>query len=82
MQLLYQRLEDEFSLLSVITQDSYFDQAMCIQRCVSFFQHRFRQSVITDHDDGIKMVRSCAVCFAFSGGKLYGRHVGIMDRAR
>jgi hypothetical protein len=51
---------------------------MCFESQIGFFDDCSGQSIVSNHDDRVKMMRQGAVVFAFSGGKLDSRHQGII----
>jgi hypothetical protein len=64
--------------LTIVTEDTYFDQTMGFERQIGFFDDRSGQSIVSNHDDRVKMMRQGAVVFAFSRGELDSRHRGII----
>ena len=77
-ELIGQSLKHEFALIAVVAEHTDFDQAVRIQREFGFFDHSGAETVVTDHDHRVEMVRGSAVNFAFSRGQLDSRHTGII----
>ena len=73
-----QRLKHEFALVAVVAEYADFDQAVGVKSLFSFLGNGGTQTVITDHDHWVEVVRRSAVNFAFSRGQLDSRHAGII----
>jgi len=58
---------------SVVTLYFYLDQLMRLQAIIDFLKHAFRQSIIADHNDGIKVVAKRPKMADLFGAEL--RHV-------
>ena len=78
VELIGQRMKHELALVAVVSEYADFDQAVRVQRQFGFFGDSGTQTVVTDHDHRVEVVRRSAVNFAFSRGQLDSRHTGII----
>lgn len=56
VELIGQRCKHFFAFVAVVTQDANFDQAMGIERHIGFFEDGGCESVVADHDHGVKVM--------------------------
>jgi hypothetical protein len=59
-----------------VAASAHFDQGVRGQREVNLVQHGWCESVLTHHDDRVKVVRGSAQCAACTGGQGGGRGRG------
>jgi len=76
VQLIGQALQHGFSGNTVIPVNPHFDQTVCIQGEVDFFDDGFAQALGSNHDDGVEVVGEGAMFFANGGGEDDCRHRG------
>lgn len=73
-----QGLQHNFTCAAVVRENTDFDQAMGIQRCIGFFFDGRGQSIATDHHDRIEMVSVGALFFALGRSQMNQGHGAII----
>jgi hypothetical protein len=52
--------EKRFAHFAVIGKDTHFDECVGCQRQIDFVQYRGRESFVSDHHNGVKVMRRSA----------------------
>ena len=78
MKLVCQGLKNSFATGTVIGLHFHLDQAMCVERRISFFFYSVCQTVRADHDNDVQVVRFSTLVFTLGRGKLYLSHALII----
>lgn len=73
-----QSLKHGFTGCPVVRKDADLDQSMGVQSSVGFFFNSGSESITTNHDHGVKVMRFGTMFFALGRGQLNLRHAGII----
>lgn len=69
---------DFFAYGAVIPQHTYFDETMCVERRVGFFEDSRREPISTDHHDGVQVVCVGPQGTTIGSGQFNYRHPSII----